>query len=317
MKKNLYISTSIVIILLLTIIIFSYPKKIISRVIFAHELSLLPNIVFTKINKTIEFDMEDSKNKENSLIVLNNYVYDFVKYNKYMGNIDDSVSWKLLHGSILCDGVSDIFLRLAEHTNTRVIMTALFQNNGSSPHTIVMADLKNKILNFNNQKNLEKMYIFDPSHNYLPLNNQKDYITLEYMTKNKGQFLNYKYLNSDSINLNLIINEKRIMLTNRLLSEYNFVNKFAKNISNIIPEYFLKKILRFGININPDLENNYKLLLNARLEHVLLNYKEAIKRYKMIKPNSGSSNKYYNNAQFWIERIKNSQSKLKDIDQII
>ena len=40
-------------------------------------------------------------------------------------------------------GVSDIFLRLAEYTNTRVVMVALFDKKGSSPHTINFVDLDN------------------------------------------------------------------------------------------------------------------------------------------------------------------------------
>ena len=65
--------------------------------------------------------------------------------------------------------------------------------------------------------------------------------------------------------------------------------------------------------INPNLDDDYKKLLYARLEHILLNYKEALEKYNLIK----NQNKYFENAQFWIKRIQNSQSKLKSLDIIL
>ena len=152
MKKITYFTFTIFAVLLLSILVFDHPKKFISRLIFSHDLSLLTHSVFHNINNEIDFDMTKKENQKKSLIVLNNYVYDFFRPPITTGkltNLDDGASWKMLHGSIKCDGVADIFLRLAENTNTRVVMIFLYNNDGVSPHTLNFADLDNSINHFN------------------------------------------------------------------------------------------------------------------------------------------------------------------------
>jgi hypothetical protein len=103
MKKNTYSTSIFCAVLLLSIWIFDSPKKFISRLIFSHDLSLLTHSVFYNINNELDFDMTKTENKKKSLIVLNNYVSDF--FNPVFNNLDDGASWKMLHGSIWCDGV--------------------------------------------------------------------------------------------------------------------------------------------------------------------------------------------------------------------
>ena len=312
--------------LLLSVLIFDYPKKFISRLIFSHELSLLTHSVFYKINKETPFDMKKKENQKKSLVVLNNYTYDFFRPPALarLNNLDDGVSWKMLHGSIACDGVTDIFLRLAESTNTRVAMIFLYNNDIISPHTLSFVDLDDSIgLNksvklshtinylYNNSK-LNKMYLFDPSYNYFPINKKSQFVNVDYMLKNKIEFSNYGSLDSDNIRLNLLQNQKQAFIANRAYNEYSIISKLSLKIIKVVPTNYLRLLLKFGIFINPDLDDDYKKLLYARLEHVLLNYDDALINYSKIT----QKNSYYDSAQYWYERIKSSQSVLKTYEDI-
>ena len=298
----------VIYILLLQIFIFDYPKKIISRLIFSHDLSLLQHSVFKKINEKTEFDMRDQKNNKQSLIILNNYVNNFFKYT--IEDLDDNVSWKMLHGSILCDGVTDIFLRLAEATNTNVAMVFLYDDNGSSPHTLAFADLKNRNPLWEDE-NLGFTYIFDPQANIYPINSNNQLININYMIDNKHEFKNIMRLHSDEKILNLLINQKKVFQRNRIENDYSFITKFSFNLIQIIPEYFMKKIYKFGIIINPDIDKQYKKLLIARLELILLNYEMAKLELQNI---VNKKTRYRETARYWYDLLNNNKLQL-NIDQ--
>ena len=318
MKKNIYITYSIFVVLFLSILIFDYPKKFISRLIFSHDLSLLTHSVFYNINDEIDFDMTKKENQKKSLIVLNNYVYDFFK--PVFNNLDDGVSWKMLHGSIWCDGVADILLRIAENTNTRMVMIFLYNNDGISPHTLTFADLDNSINHFN-ETELRKMYLFDPQNNYYPINKKLQFVNINYMLENKIEFSSYTKLDSDNIKLNLLQNNKRVFIKNRIYNKYSIRNQgrsklisdFSSKIVKFLPKNSLKFLFKFGIFINPELDDDYKKFLYARLEHIFLNYDDAIVNYSKITDKSS----YYNNAQYWYKRINSSQSVLKKYEDIL
>jgi len=311
MKKITYSTFTIFAVLLLSILVFDHPKKFISRLIFSHDLSLLTHSVFYNINDEIDFDMTKKENQKKSLIVLNNYVYDFFK--PVFKNLDSGVSWKMLHGSIWCDGVADIFLRLAENTNTRVVMIFLYNNDGVSPHTLNFADLDNSINDFQDNSELRKMYLFDPQNNYYPINKKFQFIDINYMLENKTEFSSYKKLDSDNIKLNLLQNDQTVFIKNRIYDKYSIISKLSLAIVKVLPKNSLKFLYRFGIFINPELDDDYKQFLYARLEHILLNYDDAIVNYSKINDKSS----YYNNAQYWYKRINSSQSVLKKYEDIL
>ena len=311
MKKITYSTFTIFAVLLLSILVFDHPKKFISRLIFSHDLSLLTHSVFYNINNEIDFDMTKKENQKKSLIVLNNYVYDFFK--PVFKNLDSGVSWKMLHGSIWCDGVADIFLRLAENTNTRVVMIFLYNNDGVSPHTLNFADLDNSINDFQDNSELRKMYLFDPQNNYYPINKKFQFIDINYMLENKTEFSSYKKLDSDNIKLNLLQNDQTVFIKNRIYDKYSIISKLSLAIVKVLPKNSLKFLYRFGIFINPELDDDYKQFLYARLEHILLNYDDAIVNYSKINDKSS----YYNNAQYWYKRINSSQSVLKKYEDIL
>ena len=310
MKKITYFTFTIFAVFLLSILIFDYPKKFISRLIFSHDLSLLTHSVFYNINDEIDFDMTKKENQKKSLTVLNNYVYDF--YRPVFNNLDDGVSWKMLHGSIWCDGLADILLRLAENTNTRMVMIFLYNNDGISPHTSTFADLDNSINHFNDTE-LRKMYLFDPYYNYYPINKKFQFVNINYMLENKIEFSSYKKLDSDNIKLNLLQNNKTVFIRNRIYDEYSIISKLSLIIVKVLPKNSLKFLYKFGIFINPELDDDYKQFLYARLEHILLNYDNAIVNYSKIT----KKNKYYDNAQYWYKRIKSSQSILIKYEDIL
>ena len=312
MKKITFFTFTIFAVLLLSILVFDHPKKFISRLIFSHDLSLLTHSVFYNINDEIDFDMTKKENQKKSLIVLNNYVYDFFK--PVFNNLDDGVSWKMLHGSIWCDGVADILLRIAENTNTRMVMIFLYNNDGISPHTLTFADLDNSINHFN-ETELRKMYLFDPQNNYYPINKKLQFVNINYMLENKIEFSSYTKLDSDNIKLNLLQNNKRVFIKNRIYNKYSIRNQgrsklisdFSSKIVKFLPKNSLKFLFKFGIFINPELDDDYKKFLYARLEHIFLNYDDAIVNYSKIT----DKNIFYDNAQYWYRRINSSQSVLK------
>ena len=81
----------------------------------------------------------------------------------------------------------------------------------------------------------------------------------------------------------------------------------------VLPKNSLKFLYKFGIFINPELDDDYKKFLYARLEHILLNYDDAIVNYSKIT----DKNSYYDNAQYWHKRINSSQSVLKKYEDIL
>ena len=311
MKKYIYYKYSIFVVLLVSILIFDYPKKFISRLIFSHDLSLLTHSVFYNINDEIDFDMKEIENQKKSLIVLNNYVYDFFK--PIFNSLDSGASWQMLHGSGLFYDVQNIFLRLAENTNTRVAMIFVYSKDGEWQYSLTFADLDNSIKDFDDNSELNKMYLFDPQNLYYPINNKFQFVNINYMLENKAEFSSYKLLDSDNIKLNLLQNNKTSFIKNRLYDEYSFISKLSSIIVKVLPKDSLKFLYKFGIFINPELDDDYKQFLYARLEHILLNYDNAIVNYSKIT----EKNSYYDNAQYWYERIKSSQSVLKKYEDIL
>tara|TARA_B110000003_G_scaffold275525_1_gene318411 strand:+ start:908 stop:1981 length:1074 start_codon:yes stop_codon:yes gene_type:complete len=311
------------------ILIFDYPKKFISKLIFSHDLSLLTYSVFSSIDNEIGFDMTKKKNQTKSLIILNDFTYKFFRPEE-LKNLDSGVSWKMLHGSIWCDGVHDIFLRLAEYTNTRVAMVALFNKKNSSPHTINFIDLDNKYINQSIKKKdknkelqikLKKMSPFDSTFNYVPIKSikndqsetplQPNLENLDYMLNNRSEFPSYGMFDL-GVRLNLLENDKFVTNVNRLQSEFSIIGKISLQIIKILPKKIAKTIYKFGIFINPEFSSNYKQFLYARLEHILLNYDEALYKYSKIYPQSS----YYAAAQYWLKRIESKESVLTNIDEI-
>ena len=311
MKKKQFLIFIIFSVLLISILIFDYPKKFISRLIFSHELSLLTHSVFNNINDKIDFDMTKKENQKKSLIIINRYVYSFLK--PVFKNLDSGVSWKMLHGSIWCDGVSDIFLRLAERINTRVGMIFLYNNDGISPHTLNFVDLDNSSNNFKDNSLLSKMYLFDAQNNYYPINKKFQYVNINYMLKNKNEFSNHTALDSDNIKLNLLQNKQSIFITNRIYDEFSIISKLSLMVVNMLPKNSLNFLFKFGIFINPELDDDYKKFLYARLDHILLNYDDAKANYSRITV----KNSYYVNARYWHERIRSSQSVLIKYEDIL
>ena len=242
--------------------------------------------------------------------MLNNFVYDFFK--PVFNNLDSGVSWKMLHGSSWCDGVADIFLRLAENVNTRAVIIFLYNNDGVSPHTLNFVDLDNSINNLKDNSELKKMYLFDPQNNHFPINKKFQFVNINYMLENKIEFSSYKKLDSDNIKLNLLQNDQRAFIKNRIYDEYS-ISKLSLAIVNVLPKNSLKFLFKFGIFINPELDDDYKQFLYARLEHILLNYDDAIVKYSKITDKSS----YYNNAQYWYKSINSSQSVLKKYEDIL
>jgi len=309
--KKIYFTYSIFVVLLLSILIFDYPKKFISRLIFSHDLSLLTHNVFYNINDEIDFDMTEIENQKKSLVLLNYFVHDFFK--PVFNTLDSGASWQMLHGSGAFYDVQNIFLRLAENTNTRVAMIFAYNKDGAWQYSLTFADLDNSINDFDDNSELNKMYLFDPQNLYYPINNKFQFVNINYMLENEAEFSSYKLLDSDNIKLDLLKNDKIIFLKNRLYEEYSFISKLSSIIVKFLPKNSLKFLYKFGIYINPELDDDYKKFLYARLEHILFNYDNAIVNYSKIT----DKNSYYENAQFWSKRIESSQSVLKKYDDIL
>ena len=303
--KNLLNKKNSIILLttILVILVFSNSKTRfkISRLILSHELSILPNLVFKKINNLNRLDMYDAENKQKSAIILSQYVYEHTLPIEV--NLDDGASWKLLHGSIWCDGVSDIFNRLLEVNETRSYITFLYNDENVSPHTINFVDFLDQSLVNDRNSSLEKqtLFIFDTQNNYKPINKEGKVVNIDYMLNNKIEFRSMEKLDSDNLYLNLLENDKGQLWDRNIFGEQNsFIRNISKKIVKYFPNFIFESLVKIAIFINPELEKNYKSYLFARFEHVMLNYSSALIKYQKLK----EANIYSLEAQKWIERIK-------------
>ena len=302
-KKNFII----LLIIFLLIFIFSYSKirfKV-SRLILSHELSILPNLVFKKINKTNELNMYDPKNKKKSAIILSQYVHEHTLPIEV--NLDDGASWKLLHGSIWCDGVSDIFNRLLEVNETRSYITFLYNDKNISPHTINFVDFLDQQLVNDRNSSLEKktLFIFDTQNNYKPLNQEGKMVDINYMINNKIEFRDMKKLDSDNLYLNLLANDKGQLWDRNIFGNQNsYIRNISKKLVRYVPDFIFENLVKLAIIINPKLEGNYKTYLFARFDHIMQNYESALNKYQKLK----EADTYSLESQKWIERIKKFNS---------
>ena len=303
--KNFLIKRKTIFILLgffFILIIFLIPKTkyLISRLILSHELSILPNLVFKKLDQKNEIDMYQIDNQKKTAVILNEYVFQHTLPIEI--NLDDGASWKLLHGSIWCDGVSDILNRLLEVNNTRSYLVFLYANNDISPHTLSFVDFLDQPLVNGRNSSLDKktLYVFDPQNNYNPLNANGELVNINYMIQNQNEFKEMIKLDSDNIKLNLLSNDKAQLWDRNLFGiENSLIRNISKKVVKFLPEIITKNLIKFSIYINPKLDSDYKKYIFARLEHVLTNYDEALKRYELLKKNKI----YENEANIFLNRI--------------
>lgn len=275
--------------------------NILSRAILSHQLAILPSLVVKKINKKIDFDLYNIDNKKKAAVVLNEYVF---KHSKPVEkNLDDGASWKLLHGSIWCDGVSDILNRLLEVVNIRAYLAFLYENNNVSGHVVSYVDFLDQslIAGKNNSLNTYSLYVFDPQNNYIPINKSDNLVDINYMILNKNEFNHFIKLDSDKIKLNLIENKKvQLWDRNFLKEESGFTRRLSFQLVFYFPDFIFENLIRLSIRINPNLDDDYKAFLEARLDHVLMNYDSAVTKYERISNN----NKYSGDVNFWLKTLK-------------
>lgn len=289
--------------LILFVLNNNFIKFKISRAIMSHELSIIPNLIVKKLSNTLEVDFEKDKMKAAS--IFNQYVYDHVKPIEI--NLDDGASWKLLHGSIWCDGVSDILNRLLEVIETRAYLVWLHDNNMNTPHSISMVDFSDqKLINGRNSSLDQKtLFIFDPQNNYHPINKDKEFVNIGYMINNPNEFSDMIKLDSDGVKLNLLKNEAQLWDRNIFGIENSILRNFSKKIIKYLPNFIFEYSLRFAIYINPNLENDYKDFLLARLEFVLMNYEKAAIKFENI----SEKNIYFMESNLWLKSIKKKYNR--------
>ena len=293
---------TVILITVLIILVFAIPKAkfIISRIILSHELSIVPNLVFKKINQNVEINIYKQKNKKKSSIILAEYVFNHTM--PIEENLDDGASWKLLHGSIWCDGVSDIFNRLLEVNNTRSYLVFLYNDENVSPHTLNFIDyLDQPLINDRNSSlNKRTLYMFDTQSNYKPINKKNELVDINYMINNTFEFKNMNKLDSNNIKLNLLKNDKaQLWDRNVFWKENSLIRNLSKKVTRYTPNLVLESLIKFAIYINPKLSQNYKDYLYVRLDHILLNYNDALEGYKKLK----GKNIYLIEADAWIKKI--------------
>ena len=107
-------------------------------------------------------------------------------------------------------------------------------------------------------------------------------------------------MDSDNIKLNLLSNDKAQLWDKDLFGiENSLIRNISKKVVKFLPEIITKNLIKFSIYINPKLDSDYKKYIFARLEHVLTNYDEALKRYELLKKNKI----YENEANIFLNRI--------------
>tara|TARA_B110000003_G_scaffold266463_1_gene293481 strand:+ start:596 stop:1498 length:903 start_codon:yes stop_codon:yes gene_type:complete len=299
---NSYLNKKVYFLILFLLILFvsnnDLIKLKISRMIMSHELSIMPNLIVKKLSNKSNVDFE--KDKMNAASIFTQYVYDHVKPIEI--NLDDGASWKLLHGSIWCDGVSDILNRLLEVIDTRAYLVWLHDNKMNTPHAISMIDFSDqKLINGKNSSLDQKtLYMFDAQNNYLPKNKNEVFVNIRYMINNPTEFSDMIKLDSDGVKLNLLINEAQLWDRNIFGIENSFLRNFSKKTIKYLPIFVFEYSLRFAIYVNPILKDDYKEFLLARLEFVLMNYESASIKFKSIPEKSI----YFEESNLWLKSIK-------------
>ncbi len=291
----------VVIFLSLMIFIISsnnFIKYKLSRLILSHEFSILPNLVVKKISKKTNFDIYQEKVQ--AALFFNNYVSTHVIPQEI--NLDDGASWKLLHGSIWCDGVSDILNRLLEIIEVRSYLVWLHDDNMNTPHAISMVDFEDQPLVNGRNSSLDQktLYMFDPQNNYLPLSKNNKVVNIEYMIANVEEFKEMEKLNSDNIPLNLLINKAQLWDRNTFGKDNSIIRNFMKYAIRFLPDFIFEGLIKFSILINPKIESKTKDFYLARLDHILLDYKSAQKKYQLLKDNQV----YKKETTFWLNNFQ-------------
>lgn len=301
MKNFFNLKYAFILFLIIFFFVFSssYLKYKISRLILSHELSILPNLIVKKISKREGIDL--SQDKKKSTMILNQYVASHVMPIEI--NIDDGASWKLLHGSIWCDGVSDILNRLLEVINVRSYLVFLYADDGSSPHTLNMVDFEDQKLINDKNSSLDKktLYLFDAQNNYNPINKDNKFVNINYMINHTDEFRDMKKLNSDNIELNLLKNNKGQLWDRNIFgNENSLLRNSSKIIVKYLPDFIFESLIRFAVYINPNISKKTKMYFYARIDHILLNYVSAKKKYK----NLYQENIYKNESNFWLKNFE-------------
>ena len=282
MKNFFNLKYAFILFLIIFFFVFSssYLKYKISRLILSHELSILPNLIVKKISKREGINL--SQDKKKSTMILNQYVATHVMPIEI--NIDDGASWKLLHGSIWCDGVSDILNRLLEVINVRSYLVFLYADDGSSPHTLNMVDFEDQKLINDKNSSLDKktLYLFDAQNNYNPINKDNKFVNINYMINHTDEFRDMKKLNSDNIELNLLKNNKGQLWDRNIFgNENSLLRNSSKIIVKYLPDFIFESLIRFAVYINPNISKKTKMYFYARIDHILLNYVSAKKNIKI------------------------------------
>ncbi len=301
MKNFFNLKYAFILFLIIFFFVFSssYLKYKISRLILSHELSILPNLIVKKISKREGINL--SQDKKKSTMILNQYVATHVMPIEI--NIDDGASWKLLHGSIWCDGVSDILNRLLEVINVRSYLVFLYADDGSSPHTLNMVDFEDQKLINDKNSSLDKktLYLFDAQNNYNPINKDNKFVNINYMINHTDEFRDMKKLNSDNIELNLLKNNKGQLWDRNIFgNENSLLRNSSKIIVKYLPDFIFESLIRFAVYINPNISKKTKMYFYARIDHILLNYVSAKKKYK----NLYQENIYKNESNFWLKNFE-------------
>jgi len=289
----------------------SKSKFLISRLIYSHNFSLLTHSVFKEIKKKYLTEFKKTNNKFNQLIILNAYVESVIrpfknKRDDLVWNVlDDGASWKMLDGSIWCDGSADIFIRLSNSIDVNSAIIFLFNKDNVSDHVVAFSDLNNKTNNFKSLEKINEAFLFDAHFYFLPIDKKREKIDINFMVNNQKEFMTYKAID----NLN---NKKILFSSNEKTLTEKITYKVGYYLVQFIPKQLFKKIYKFAININPKLDSDYKEFISARVDHLLYDYDSALENYKKIK----KSSKYYKGAEYWADDIIKNKNKNDDLNEI-
>ena len=142
--------------------------------------------------------------------------------------------------------------------------------------------------------------MFDTQSNYKPINKKNELVDINYMINNTFEFKNMNKLDSNNIKLNLLKNDKAQLWDRNVFGKENsLIRNLSKKVTRYTPNLVLESLIKFAIYINPKLSQNYKDYLYVRLDHILLNYNDALEGYKKLK----GKNIYLIEADAWIKKI--------------
>jgi len=321
--KRKFILSLVFLLIIKIFLLVIYSDKMFSLAMNGRSTGFEHYKIARDIKNNIQTDSIESMNRW----MLENYMTMGINEN-YLPILDKGSHFRLIDGYSACDGVADTYIRIGEFLELKGYTVPLYDQNGSSPHTVVSFIPKKKYKKNIEILNSDKYFdairnnalVIDPVYNVV-FNNGQDFATLNDICLGNYNSNEKKYLNVGNngyVNINFFCLTNHRASENDPLNEARLLKKIYYSLFDLIPEFLLFKLYE---NYIDQLHKDSDYFLKARSHDLFGNYKLARKYYNLSISNN-PDNKYNvfqglesldsEWTQYMIELTKNGPVYLKD-----